>query len=241
MVSTRQHPRDFPPPSTPKSSSSAVTEYKNGPKSWVHTPTAFVTFWLLVSIPLVIWDIGYCLLRPHSMPGGKWHSIWSGYKWYGTVDYHYGWPAYNAKHGFTSAQAVLNVVETLGYVYYLWVVYTQGVPANGKKASRESRGTLAKLLATDMVVAGRPGATALLAAFSSSVSTVSKTLLYWLQEYYGNYSNIGHNDFWPMLAWILLNGTWIVVPAWNLHVLGEEIVASLASAAPRQRGRPKAQ
>ncbi|KAL4927976.1 uncharacterized protein BDV17DRAFT_291996 [Aspergillus undulatus] len=241
MVSTRHHPRDFPPPSSTKSSSSSTSENSNDSKKWAHTPTAFVTLWLLISVPLVTWDAGYCLLRPHSMPGGKWHSIWPGYKWYGTVDYIYGWPAYNANNGFTSAQALMNLVETLGYIYYLWIIYTQGVPATGSKTSRGSQSTLSRLLATDTVVAGRPGATALLAAFSSSVSTVSKTLLYWLQEYYGNYANIGHNDFWPMAAWIILNGAWIVVPAWNLHVLGEEIVASLASGPSRQRGRPKAQ
>ncbi|KAL4871513.1 hypothetical protein BDV12DRAFT_23503 [Aspergillus spectabilis] len=240
MVSTRHHPRDFPNPSTARASTPWTSENnKNTPKKWVHAPTTAVTLWLLVSIPLILWDSGYVLFRPHSMPGGKWHSFWSGYAWYGTVDYIYGWPAYNAQNGFTAAQTVMNLIETAGYVYYLWVVYTHGTPASG--SPREAESALSWILATDKVVAGRPGATALLAAFGSSVATVSKTLLYWIQEYYSGFVNIGHNGFWPLAAWIFLNGAWIVFPIWNLHVLGEEIVSSLANAVPRQRGRPKLQ
>ncbi|KAL4756798.1 uncharacterized protein BDW70DRAFT_144329 [Aspergillus foveolatus] len=245
MVSTRHHPDDFPPPTSNSSSPLSTTSEPSGTssKKWLHTPTAILTLWLLISCPLVLWDAGYCLLRPHSMPGGKYHSFWSGYKWYGTVDYIYGWPAFNANNGFTNAQAVLNLLETGGYLYYLWVVYRHGTVAEDSKGSGGSQGTLSWLLATDKVVAGRMGATALLAAFSSSVSTVSKTVLYWLQEYFSNFENIGHNEVWPMTAWIILNGLWIVVPVWNLHVLGEEIVSSLANGtgASRQSGRPKAQ
>ncbi|KAL4815249.1 hypothetical protein BDW67DRAFT_164756 [Aspergillus spinulosporus] len=245
MVSTRHHPDDFPSP-IPKPSTplSTMSEPRGASlKKWLHTPTAVLTLWLLISCPLVLWDAGYCLLRPHSMPGGRYHSFWSVYKWYGTVDYIYGWPAFNANNGFTNAQAVINLLETGGYLYYLWVVYRYGTVAEDSKGSRGSQGTLSWLLATDKVVAGRMGATALLAAFSASVSTVSKTVLYWLQEYFSNFENIGHNDFWPMTVWIILNGLWIVVPVWNLHVLGEEIVASLANGtgAPRQHARPKAQ
>ncbi|KAL4810688.1 hypothetical protein BDV18DRAFT_149893 [Aspergillus unguis] len=244
MVSTRHHPRDFPPPGTVSKSStpSSSPETKgSSSKKWVHTPTTAITLWLLFSCPLVLWDTGYVLTRPHSMPGGKWHHFWSGYKWYGTVDYIYGWPAYNANNGFTAAQGVLNLAETAGYLYYLWVVYRYGTPADGSSSAkaRKQESTLNYILATDKVVAGRTGATALLAAFSASVGTVSKTLLYWLQEYFSNYENIGHNTFWPLVAWIVMNGLWIVVPVYNLHVLGEEIVASLADASTR-RSRPKA-
>jgi hypothetical protein len=176
-----------------------------------------ITLWLLISCPLVLWDTGYVLTRPHSMPGGKWHRFWSGYRWYAGVDYIYGWPAYNANNGFTAAQGVLNLAETAGYLYYLWVVYRFGTPANVNANARDSESTLNWVLATEKVVAGRMGATALLAAFSASVSTLSKTLLYcecqsftgWtddsgLQEYFSNYENIGHNEFWPLLAWTVM-------------------------------------
>ncbi|TKA75922.1 hypothetical protein B0A49_04629 [Cryomyces minteri] len=66
-------------------------------------------------------------------PGGKYHSpVWVPYALYGTIDYIYGWPAYNAHNGFTAAQGTLNIVESIGYVVYLWIVYTHGNPANVK-------------------------------------------------------------------------------------------------------------
>jgi hypothetical protein len=28
--------------------------------------------------------------------------------------------------GFTAAQTMLNILETIGYIYYLWIVYHHG-------------------------------------------------------------------------------------------------------------------
>ncbi|KAJ5911521.1 uncharacterized protein N7473_000824 [Penicillium subrubescens] len=225
MVSTRHHPRDFPSPEKAakelvKSSPAPTT---NGTAhKWVHTPSAALTIWLVVSVPLVIWDAGYVLLRPHSMPGGRLHSpIWTPYALYGTVDYIYGWPAYNARNGFTAAQTVMNVVETLGYLYYLWIGFVW-------------------LLAGEKVVAGRTGAIALLVAFTASVMTLSKTLLYWLNEFFSGFDNIGHNDAASLIfLWIIPNGLWIVFPAYSMIILGDEILNSLEQVPPRRPGRPK--
>ncbi|KAI5304900.1 hypothetical protein KEM55_009221, partial [Ascosphaera atra] len=82
--------------------------------SWVHRPSPIVVLWLALSLPLVIWDIGYCLLRPYSMPGGFLHPLWKPYALYGEVDYMYGWPEYLAHNGFTAAQSFMNLVETVG-------------------------------------------------------------------------------------------------------------------------------
>ncbi|KAL2826886.1 hypothetical protein BDW59DRAFT_62226 [Aspergillus cavernicola] len=246
MVSTRHHPRDFPPPSTARASTpSNSSESSSGsPKSWVHTPTTAVTLWLLVSCPLVLWDAGYVLLRPHSMPGGKWHSpIWSPYALYSKVDYVYGWPALNANDGFPATQSILNLVETAGYLYYLWVVYKYGTSATsaGRGQPKSQKG-LSWILTGETVVAGRRGATAVLVAFSASVMTLSKTVLYWMQEALSGFVNIGHNDLRSLvILWIIPNGLWLIFPTYNIYVLGEEIISSLANAAPRQRGRPKLQ
>ncbi|PLB46807.1 hypothetical protein P170DRAFT_466207 [Aspergillus steynii IBT 23096] len=247
MVSTRHHPRDFPPPSTARASSppSSPSASANGNgKKWVHTPSAAVTLWLLVSVPLVIWDAGYVLLRPHSMPGNKLHSpIWTPYALYGTIDYIYGWPAFNARNGFTAAQSVLNVLETIGYIYYLVTVYRHGssATASGRASQRKTKKGLLWLFKDEKVLPGRTGANALLVAYSASVMTLGKTLLYWLNEFFSGFENIGHNDAVTLIfLWIIPNGLWIVFPAYNLHVLGEEIVSSLDGLAPRQRpGRPK--
>jgi hypothetical protein len=96
------------------------------------------------------------------MEGGVAHwPLWQPYKLYGQVDHIYGWKAFNAKNGFTSAQGFLNVVETLMYAVYLWLWYSRG------RATSAGR-----------VVSGRAAALAVLVGFSAAVMTLSKTVLY---------------------------------------------------------------
>src|SRR5690242_12203083 len=99
MVSTRSHPDQFPPPdlSPSKSSSPATPSSRRGfpnggdvfrdsgrSSTFAHAPTNLTLLWLIVSLPLVAWDTGYILLRPHSMPGGKFHwPLWVPYELYG--------------------------------------------------------------------------------------------------------------------------------------------------------------
>ena len=94
------------------------------------------------------------------MPGGWAHApIWKPYELYGKVDYMYGWKAYNEHNGFTAAQGALNVVETVGYIGYLWVVWNHG---EGEKRA----------------LGGGWGGVACLVGFALCVMTVSKTALY---------------------------------------------------------------
>lgn len=134
--------------------------------------------WLVFSIPLVIWDTGYVLLRPHSMPGGALHKVWAPYALYGAVDYIYGWPAYKGRNGFTSAQASLNVVETLCYLFYLRVVWTHGKSIGARGNLVAPRRGVSWFLFDEKHVDGRLGTIALLVVFSASVMTLSKTILY---------------------------------------------------------------
>ncbi|KAI1184000.1 hypothetical protein F5B17DRAFT_413922 [Nemania serpens] len=198
---------------TTRSSSSAATTY-----TYAHAPSSFTLFWLAVSVPLVIWDCGYVLLRPRTMPGGDLHwPLWVPYELYGNVDHVYGWKAFNAKSGFTGAQGLLNAVETLMYVYYAAVYYRNATPVaalGGRKA-----------------VVGRKAAIAVLVAFSAAIMTLSKTVLYWLCEYYSGFDNIGHNTLPDLiLLWIIPNGAWLVAPTFMLYELGGEIVDNLARA-----------
>jgi hypothetical protein len=125
-----------------------------------------------------MWDTSYVLLRPHSMPGGYLHSpVWTPYALYGTVDYIYGWPAYNSHNGFTAAQSTMNILESSLYIWYLWIVYSSGVLSVG-----EGRGApgarIAGALGRGRVVSGRMAGTAALVGFGAAVMTLSKTLLY---------------------------------------------------------------
>jgi hypothetical protein len=125
------------------------------------------------------------LLRPHSMPGGYLHDpIWKPYALYGTVDYVYGKYAWDRHDGFTAAQGSMNVVETLGYFAYLYLVFVYGKEVIGSKgrgapkaATTSSSGLLQKLAAA-RTIGGQEAGAAVLILFAVSVMTLSKTVLY---------------------------------------------------------------
>ncbi|KAH6606881.1 c6 transcription factor [Trichoderma cornu-damae] len=176
-------------PATPSARRTKSSASSKSPKPFAHAPTAVTLAWLVISLPLVVWDTAYVLLRPHSMPGGSLHwPVWAPYKLYGEVDHIYGFKAFHAGNGFTSAQGLLNALETLLYVCYLWVWYFRG------SASPEGV----------RLVGGRAGARAALMGFSAAVMTLSKTLLYWANEYYSGFDNIGHNPPMDLIfLWII--------------------------------------
>lgn len=175
MVSTRGHPEEFPEPDLTPMKASARGARKG---KWAHTPSNLTIIWLAISLPLVAWDTGYVMLRPYSMPGGSLHwPIWVPYELYGKVDYIYGWKAFNEKNGFTAAQGFLNIMESLMYIYYLYIIYMFGKQskAQGRGAPKASS---VGFLGQQRFVDGQKGAVAVLVAFSAAVMTVSKTVLY---------------------------------------------------------------
>ena len=179
MVSTRGHPKAFPEPDlTPSKSSSpskSSTPSRARKGKWAHAPPTLAIVWLLVSLPLVAWDCGYVLLRPHSMPGGKlqW-PLFVPYELYVEMDYVYGWKAYNERNGFTSAQGFLNIIESLMYVYYLYLVFTHGRKATVRRGAKATTGGFL----AQRYIDGKIGALATLLVFTAAVMTLSKTILY---------------------------------------------------------------
>ena len=143
--------------------------------AWAHAPSAVTLFWMAVSLPLVVWDSIYVLLRPLTMEGGALHwPLWVPYALYGEVDHVYGWKAFRARSGFTSAQGALNVAETLLYFAYLWLYFARRREVRGRAPVRGAGSGSAPT----QVLTGRPAALAVLIAFSAAVMTLSKTVLY---------------------------------------------------------------
>ncbi|KEF57983.1 uncharacterized protein A1O9_05906 [Exophiala aquamarina CBS 119918] len=204
-----------------------------GSTRFIHTIPPMFMIWLTFSLPLVMWDTGYIFLRPHSMPGGKYHSpVWKLYALYGTVDHVYGWPAWDSHSGFTAAQASLNVIETVMYIYYLVVIWRSS--AKDLYAFRDIE-TL--FLGNRQKTVSGPGiATAVLVLFSATVMTISKTVLYWANEYFSGFASIGHNAAWDLFwLWILPNGLWIIFPGYIAYLLGDELVNALEGASGNER------
>ncbi|KAK4988440.1 hypothetical protein LTR50_003954 [Elasticomyces elasticus] len=227
MASTRSQSK--PLPSTPTSTSSSSPT-----PAWSHTPSNLTLIWLAISLPLVAWDTGYVFLRPYSMPGGSLHyPIWQPYALYGTIDYTYGWPAWNAHSGFTAAQGFMNFVESAGYVVYLWIVFVYGVQERRKGRGAPKKGDMGSFawLSESRTVYGRLAAWAVLLGFATAVMTASKTVLYWLNEYFSGFENIGHNGLEALVVlWIIPNGVWIIFPSYMIYVFGQEILQGLEAA-----------
>lgn len=185
------------PTSRTRTTQNNKTMASSSSSGWTHTPTTLTLAWLAISLPLVIWDTGYVLGRPATMPGGWAHwPLYTPYALYGEVDHMYGFKQWNLGNGFTAAQGTLNVVETLMYLVYLAIWYRAPPAAAKKKSGAGGQGRKS--------IAGSPAAWAVLVAFSAAVMTLSKTVLYWLNEGFSGWDNIGHNSPLDMLfLWII--------------------------------------
>jgi len=168
------------------------------------------------------------MLRPLSMPGGRLHwPLWAPYELYGKVDYIYGWKAFNERNGFTAAQGLLNIVESLMYLYYLYILLVFGRQSNSRGRGAPSPQTIG-VLGQQRYVDGQKGAIAVLVGYSAAVMTVSKTVLYWMNEYYSGFENIGHNSVRNLIfLWIIPNGAWLVLPSYMIYLTGSEILQGL--------------
>jgi len=133
---------------------------------------------MAISLPLVLWDSGYVFGRPYTMEGGKWvWPLYQPYILYGQVDHTYGFKQWNAGNGFTAAQGSLNVIETIGYLAYLAIVYQYGQQEDVEGRGAPSKSLIGSLGAARTVY-GRHAGLAVLIAFSSALMTLSKTILY---------------------------------------------------------------
>ncbi|KAK2462822.1 hypothetical protein APHAL10511_005213 [Amanita phalloides] len=163
----------------------------------------WISLWFLITAPVIFWDIGYCLMRPRSMRGGDLHWIWKPYSLYQEIDYVYGLPSFQDGDGFTNAQSIMNIVETLMNLAYVYLAHVSDWP-------------------------GAP-----LIGFTSAVMTLAKTVLYWAQEYFCDFCAVGHNSLEDLiLYWIIPNGLWIVVPTLIVNRLGQDLVKALFNAPP---------
>lgn len=186
-----------------------------GESTWCHTVSNITVFWLTVSIPLVLWDSLYILLRPHTFSGGKvqW-PIWKPYEIYASIDKVYSRSAWDAKEGFGGAQGVLNAVELVLYGLYAMIIYNHSAPARAGTGLQVSEGVSA-WLSGGRKVRGKVGNRALMIGFAASVMTLSKTTLYCecasaiycearelicpdFNEYFSDFASVRHNDWFTL-------------------------------------------
>ncbi|KAK7032782.1 hypothetical protein R3P38DRAFT_771026 [Favolaschia claudopus] len=167
---------------------------------------AWISLWFLFTAPLMIWDAGYCLMRPRSMAGGDLYWFWKPYESYGKVDHVYGTKAWEDGEGFAGAAAILNLLETFANIAYLVGTHVH-----------ETRSA---------VIIGYTGATA----------TLAKTLLYSLNQYFCNGCAVGHNTFVNLFAfWIFPNILWMVFPALIMLRLGSDMLRMMDASSGKSK------
>jgi len=138
------------------------------------------------------------------MRGGDLHWIWSPYALYQEVDWMYGVKALKENNGFTSGQALMNLIETFLNFVYVYQVHIDPTPA------------------------------APLVGIVAATMTLSKTVLYWVQEGFCGLCNIGHNTLFDVtLLWIVPNGIWLVVPSFVIWRLWKDISSALKVASEK--------
>ncbi|KAF9044337.1 hypothetical protein BJ165DRAFT_1480513 [Panaeolus papilionaceus] len=165
----------------------------------------WVSLWFMVVAPIILWDVSYCFMRPRSMKGGDLHWIWKPYALYQEVDHVYGLKALSEGDGFTNAQSLLNLIETVLNLSYLYLAHVAQWPP------------------------------APIIGFGSALMASSKTILYWSQEYYCGFCAIGHNNILTIVAlWVFPNGLWTIIPALIAYRLGKDIAQSIDISAIQQ-------
>ncbi|KAF1919148.1 mitochondrial inner-membrane-bound regulator-domain-containing protein [Ampelomyces quisqualis] len=207
---------------------SPPTPAEVGESSWCHTASNLTVLWIAVSIPLVLWDTLYILLRPHTFKGGalQW-PIWKPYEIYAAIDKVYSPSAWDAKEGFGGAQGALNAIETILYGLYAMILYHHGIPAAAGTGAQISQGVSA-WFAGGIKVRGKVGSRALIIGFAASVMTLSKTVLYYFNEYFSGFVSVKHNDWFTLfLFYGVMNGLWVIFPAYMTVVFGSDILQAL--------------
>lgn len=115
------------------------------------------------------------MLRPHTLPGGSlsW-PLYTPYELYGRVDPVYSPEAYHSGLGWTGAQGLGNVFETIAYIAYLWVILAYGQSEGRGEGVWSYLGPVGE----KRRVHGWWGAVASLLGYTTFAITVMKSVLY---------------------------------------------------------------
>ncbi|KAF7303846.1 hypothetical protein MIND_00614500 [Mycena indigotica] len=162
----------------------------------------WVSLWFVLTTPIILLDVSYCFLRQGRTEGGDLAWFFLPYQSYQHIDRLYGKPWFDRGDGFPNAQSLLNIFETTLNLLYVYAAHIAAWPP------------------------------APLLGVASATMTLSKTLLYWAQEYFCDWCAVGHNSVSDIIMyWVSTNVWWVIVPALIIWNLGKDIAADLHFAA----------
>lgn len=184
--------------------------------TWSHTPRLAIICWTVFAFPFTIWDTAYIFLRPHTLPGHKWHApIFTPYSDYAAVDRVYGELAWLERDGFTAAQGIVNMTEATLYIVYFWIVMTRGDKSAATGGKR--------------VVSGRAGGLAVTLGLVAGSVTATKTALYFMTECFSGFKHVGHADWIPLLStWGFMNLLYGSISSYMVLSFGLDVVNGLS-------------
>ncbi|CAO1617451.1 unnamed protein product [Parajaminaea phylloscopi] len=137
--------------------------------------------------------------------------MWPGYQLYETVDNVYSMAAWTEGRGWPMAETTLNIVEDFINAGYLYLALA---------GSEEQR------------------AVAPLVGLMGVLMTFSKTILYFLSDFWCGWCETSHNSWARWLGlYVLPNGFWIVFPGIITFQLAYEVADRLQYAAGVRRGQ----
>ncbi|RPA94953.1 hypothetical protein L873DRAFT_1775255 [Choiromyces venosus 120613-1] len=160
-------------------------------------PPKVILLWLLLSTPVVLYDAAFILLRPHTFTPNPLSFLWRGHNFYATVDYVYSAHALSEQDGFPAAQSFMNLIESALNILYLYLYSSTGAGSAG----------------------------GLVVGFAAVVMTLSKTMLYLLNEVFAGGRHVLHNDLSTFIwCYAVPSSLWILFPAWCTVWFGGEIL-----------------
>ncbi|KAF2466905.1 uncharacterized protein BDR25DRAFT_305769 [Lindgomyces ingoldianus] len=195
--------------------------------AWAHTTRLPILIWCLWAFPFTIWDTLYLLLRPHSLPGQKWHDSYFSHVFaiWASVDHIYGEEGWRNKSGFVLAQSAINVTEATLYMVYIWIILRSG----------------SQISASKWRIGGRTGAWAVLVGEVAGCVTATKTAMYFMRECFSGFKYTGHNDWRPFLVtWGGMNLLYISTSMYMIWTFSNDILNGLerASMANSRESQP---
>ena len=162
---------------------------------------SWVKWWLILDFPIILWDAMFLIMRPHSLPGGKYSFIWcwgegqtSGYGAYIRADKIYG----DMSDPWSVAQMYGNLIEMVLQLYTVW-----------------------------LLIKRKPSST--FWVFTVSLMTFFKTLLYLFYELIQMekvWSIYTDPTNW-LMSYVLPTSVWFLLPFLCMILSGHEMISAL--------------
>lgn len=129
----------------------------------IHQPRLEVIIWACCTFPFTVGNTAYIFLRPHSLPGHKWHDpIFHPIAQWAAIDHLYGEQGWIQHEGFTAAQGVINMLEVMMLMTYAFIVHFNAWGG----------------IFRERPIGGKWAARAMVVGFGTGVVTATKTALY---------------------------------------------------------------